>query len=524
MSEKNTTHSRLHEITSILMHNELARGITPEKLRKTLEELGPTFVKLGQILSMRADLLPPEYCEQLSLLRTDASTMPYEEVAAIIERSCGSPVEELFESFEQKPLGAASIAQVHRARLAEGGEVVVKVQRDGILDTMREDITLLRKAAKLVKLSGATGDFIDYDMLLDELWNVTLEETDFLHEAENAERFRENCAAQEGVTCPVIYRRCTTRQVLVMEYIDGVTLDSREKLSQMGVDPDSIGRRIAESYIRQVADDGFFHADPHQGNIRVRGSEIVWIDLGMMGRLSARDRGLLAKALTAVARHDVSTVKEVIIALGDCRSRIDHSRLYTDIDDLVSKYSVTDMASMDVTRLVTDVMRVARDHDISIPSGIAILGRGVATLQGLIADLCPEINLVEIASGYAAKRALRSFDWRGELFGSASALVDSGKKSLGIPALVSDILSLSVKGQSRFGIELHSSDRLTQTLQQLVTRISAAVVSAALFVTGGVVCTSSLPAKLCGMPVPAALCFAGGAAAAVWCLWLRKKK
>lgn len=515
--------SRLQEITAILIRNQLVSGITPQKLRRTLEELGPTFVKLGQIMSMRSDMLPPEYCEELGHLRSEVAPLPFDVVKNTIEQSCHMTVEEMFSELEEQPLGSASIAQVHRAKLLDGGEVVVKVQRPGLKETLRSDIALLRKAAKLVRLSGATGELVDYDKLLDELWSVTQEEMDFLCEATNAEEFYTNCTGRKNVSCPYIYREYSTSQVLVMEYIDGYSVSDKDKIIENGMVPDEVGKRLAQSYVQQVIDDGFFHADPHQGNIRLRGEQLVWIDLGMMGRLSVRDRQLLTRAMMGVAQHDTAVVKEVIITLGYCKGRIDHSRLYTDIDDLLSQYAVADMGSFDIAKLFTDVARIAREHEIAIPSGVAMLGRGVATLQGVLADLCPEVSFIEIASTYVMRSYLRTVDWQGELTGGVSALFDSGRKSLSIPALISDMLKLGIKGQSRFGIEHNASEKMMLSLHCMLSRLCAVMVSAALFVSGSILCAADMQSRLWGVPPLAWLCFVGGAATAVWCFLMKKR-
>ena len=281
---------RLREILGVLARHNLAGGMTPEKLRSIVEDLGPTFVKLGQIMSMRRDMLPEAYCRELEKLRAEVRPLAFEEVRGVVETEYGVSLRSVFDVFDETPIGSASIAQVHAARLKNGAPVVVKVQRPGIRDTMARDIALLRRAAGHLGGIGGLGSVVDFRMVLDEMWVVAQQEMDFLIEAQHAEKFRRLNEEIAYVTCPRVERRFTTSRVLVMEYIDGIPIDAHEALEQAGYDRAEIGTKLAENYVKQVLEDAFFHADPHPGNLRVRGGKIVWLDLGMMGRLTEKDR------------------------------------------------------------------------------------------------------------------------------------------------------------------------------------------------------------------------------------------
>ena len=293
---------RLREILAVLARHGILRGLTPVKLRLIIQDLGPTFVKLGQILSMRQDMLPAEYCQELTLLRADVSPMPFGEVKEVVEAEYGVPMKSLFLSFEETPLGSASIAQVHAAVLRDGNEVAVKVQRPGVRDTMARDIVLLRRAAGILQRAGGIAGVIDFRMVLDEMWAVAQEEMDFLLEARHMDEFRDSNAGVAYVTCPRVEHRYTTSRALMMEYIDGIPIDDTDRLREEGYDLGEIGEKLAENYVRQILDEAFFHADPHPGNLRIRAGKIVFLDLGMMGRLSEKDRELLKTAVRAVAQ------------------------------------------------------------------------------------------------------------------------------------------------------------------------------------------------------------------------------
>ena len=310
---------RLREMTAVLHKHGITRGVTPEKLRLILEDLA-TYIKLGQIMSMHSDILPKRYCEELMRLRSEVAPMSFEEVAEVLQESYGMEWDAVFQSIEERPLGSASIAQVHKAVLRDGREVVIKVQRKGIYEIMARDISLLKKAVKLLPPVSLKG-MVDLEMVLDELWVVTREEMNFLTEASNMEEFARRNQEVAFVGVPVLYQEYTTAHVLVMEYIDGFGIDDKEALLEEGYELEEIGSKLVDNYIKQVIEDGFFHADPHPGNLRIRDGKIIWIDMGMMGRLTERDRELLELAVRGVAANDIGMIQEAVLALGEFKER-----------------------------------------------------------------------------------------------------------------------------------------------------------------------------------------------------------
>ena len=253
--------SRFKEIREVLMRNHITRGISPEKLRTILEELGPTYVKLGQIMSLHSDILPKRYCDALMDLTSDVTPMPFSEVKEVLEKSWMCSINDILSSIEETPLGSASIAQVHKAVLLNGDEVVIKVQRKGIYDIMARDIGLLHRLVSLMPKIG------DLNMVLDEMWTVAQQEMDFLKEAANITEFAHNNKDVVYIGIPELYKEYTTDRVLVMEYVDGINITDIDKLTELGYDTHEIGQKLVNNFIKQVMDDGFFHADPHPGNI-----------------------------------------------------------------------------------------------------------------------------------------------------------------------------------------------------------------------------------------------------------------
>lgn len=397
---------RLKEITAVLHKHGITRGVTPEKLRLILEDLGPTFIKIGQIMSMHSDILPKRYCDELMRLRSEVTPMPFEEMVEVLESSYGCPWQEIFESIEPVPLGAASIAQVHKAVLKDGSAVVIKVQRKGIYETMARDISLLHRAVKLLPPVSLKG-IVDLDMVLDELWDVTREEMNFVKESENMEEFAERNQNVSFVGVPELYKEYSTIHVLVMEYVDGFAINDKDILKENGYDLREVGSKLVDNYIKQVMDDGFFHADPHPGNVKVRDGKIIWMDMGMMGRLSERDRELIGKAVSGVAANDAGIIQEAVLALGEFHDKPDQRSLYEGISDLLSKYGTVDMGSINVAEVMMNLMEVMKENKIIMPHGLTMLARGLTHMEGVLADICPEINMVEIASKHMAGNFLR---------------------------------------------------------------------------------------------------------------------
>lgn len=377
MGKEERQESRLSEMLAVLKRNDITHGITPEKLRTILEELGPTFIKMGQILSMRSDLIPQKYCDELTHLRSQVTPMGYGEVRQLIREEYGvKHVHDIFLSFDHAPLGSASIAQVHHAVLKNGKEVVVKVQRPGIKEVMGRDVAILRRAIGLVKLAPELGDPLDFKIMLEEMWVAAQQEMDFLIEAAHLEEYARLNRDIVYVDCPRVEKHLTTARILVMEYVKGIPIDHREELLELGYDLREIAEKMAENYVKQVLDDGFFHADPHPGNLCVRDGQIIWMDWGMVGRLTQRDKELFLNAVKAIAEGDVYELKNVVLSIGVVHQKINHAELYNDIDLMMTKYACTDFASLHLGTLLVELNDLTNRHHIGMPEGVSLLGRG----------------------------------------------------------------------------------------------------------------------------------------------------
>lgn len=526
--QKEENSERFREIKDVLRKNQITRGVTPEKLRMILEELGPTYIKLGQIMSLHSDFLPKAYCDELLKLNSDVTPMPFDDVEDVINHSYGQDWRELFQFIEEAPLGSASIAQVHRARLKNGEEVIIKVERKGIYDTMARDIGLLHRLVKLIPPVGDFKNLVDLDMVLDELWSVAQEEMDFLKEAANMDEFSRNNASVQYVTTPKLYHEYSTDHVLVMEYIDGYSLDDVESLQNAGYDMDEIGTKFVNNFIKQVMDDGFFHADPHPGNVKIRDGKIVWIDMGMMGRLSEKDRHTMIKGIRGIALHDISMVENSVLEIGEFRGKPDRERLYQDLKKFIADYGTTSMGSLDVAAAIAGLVEIMKQNRISLPHGVSMLCRGLTHIQGVLAVISPDINMMQIAVNRYTEDFLKNINWKSEFQKQARIVYRSVNKGVEIPGLVTDILKEHLEGQSVVNIDLHSSEDLTNVISAAIRNIVVGLCVAALLIASSVICTTDMTPKILGIP---ALGFAGYAFAMVVSifltvryLWSKRKK
>ncbi len=506
--KKNEYRERLKEITAVLHRHAVTRGVSPKKLREILVDLGPTFVKLGQLLSLRSDILPKRYCDELMKLCSDVPPMPFSQVEEILEEAFGCPWTEEFSSIEKLPLGSASIAQVHKAVLKTGEEVVIKVQRKGIYEIMSRDIGLMKKAVKLLP-SVSIKEMADLDLVLEELWRVAQEEMNFLIEASNMEEFARNNQQVVYVRTPVLYREYSTAHVLVMEFIDGIPVNDKETLLKEGYDLDEIGRKFVDNFMKQVLEDGFFHADPHPGNVCIQDGKIVWMDMGMMGRLTEKDRQSIIKAVEGVALNDIGRIQDAVLAIGQFRGKPDQSRLYEDIRSLMSKYGNADFGKIKIAELLADLMEVMKENKISMPHGLTMLARSMAHMEGVLAEISPQINLIQIAAVHLKSQFLEKGAWKKELRSTGKSLYRSLRRTMDLPSLVTDALQGYMKGQTRIKLDLNASDDLAWLLRKLIRNIVTGLWVMALLISSSIICTTDMYPKLWGIPALGVLGYFG---------------
>ena len=506
-----TSHKRMNEIVRIMRQYKVLHGLTPEQAVEVLQALGPTYVKIGQLASNRSDLLPKAYCDAFEKLRDDANPMPFDVVIEQIDRAYGKSWHEVFASIDPVPLGAASIAQVHKATLLDGTTVAVKVRRPGVAESMAEDIMLMKHLLALGEFaSNSHRDILlSLEGFIEEIERTTASEVDFTSELHNLMRFHDELADEEGVTSPVAYPQYSCESVLVMEFVQGTEISHTQALREQGIDVSALARRVCQSYVTQVLDDGFFHADPHPGNIVVRDGDVVWIDLGMVGTLTVSERMLVGKVFTAVATDNAYLLKEAVMGLVHVLGPVDHGALLEALSRLLAEYSTAEMKEINVGTVLTEVIEVLRGQNMMMTSSVTMLARGFVTIEGVMAQVAPDISVIEIVSKHVIAQQADPKFLATQLIDLATTSAASAEALAKLPTQLSNTLEMLDRGQIKVNGDIEVSSRILATAYASVGRISLALLSAGLFLGSSVLCTTAMQPQLLGVPLLGVLGYVG---------------
>ncbi len=388
----------------------MATHARPLHLRLALEELGTTFIKLGQILSTRADLLSPEYLVELRKLQDSAPPVAFAEIQQAIVSELGQPIEKLFAEFDSVPLAAASIGQAHAATLWDGTEVVVKVRRPGVVEQVNEDLEILKELAATASRHWDFADQYDLIGLVEEFSQTLRSELDYIREGHSAERFASNFVTDPHVHIPRVFWNATTSRVLTLERIRGVKINDLAALDQQGTDRPWLAEYATNIVLKMVCEDGFFHADPHPGNFFIeQNGTIGLIDFGMVGVLDERTQELLAELLIVINREDADRLVDVFLDLGVTRKRIDRALVRRDIEQLLSTYWGLPLGKLKVTALLNDVYSVMRRHHLHLPPNLALLLKTVIMIEGLGVNLDPNFQFASSLTPYTERLVRRQY-------------------------------------------------------------------------------------------------------------------
>lgn len=396
---------RTLEIVKTLTRYNMGEGLTPDRMCDMFKELGPTFVKIGQLLSMHPEIVPAEYCKKLESLRTNATQLVTAQIREIVSEEYGKPWNTVFRRIMPFPLGCASIAQVHEAELFDGERVAIKVQRPDIYEKMERDVRLLKGALGIVKLKSIS-EVMDLGNVLDEMWEVAKQEMDFKCEAENIRRLAENIEGIKYVYCPKVYDELSTKNILVMEYIGGCELNDIEALKRDGYDLSEVCMRFINNYIKQFAEDHFFHADPHPGNVHVCDGRIVWLDLGMMGTLTDDCAELIKVCMKAIVSNDHIAFTDAVIRI--CEAEVDDvDACYAAMKDYLAKYRIVSMEEMSSTvDIFSDLYHIAKQFGITVPKSMTMFWRSISIMEGVVSQLMPDMNLSLIIGKHLAAQSM----------------------------------------------------------------------------------------------------------------------
>jgi len=467
-----------------------------ERLKLALEELGPAFVKLGQILSTRPYILPPDVVDELKLLQDSVQPFPFSEVRTVIQNEFEDTLENIYKEFDEEPVAAASISQVHRAKLISGKQVAVKIQRPGIESIIDVDLEILKNLAQFIDRHTKYGQFYDCTGMVAEFENTIKNELDFTKEGENADTFRKNFIQDEGITVPQIKWIYTTKRVLTMEYIEGIRVGDRDVLDRVGIDRSKLAERLAASICNQILRDGFFHADPHPGNIQImRDGTIAFLDMGMVGRLNESRKRMISRFFIGVASKDSRMVVQSIIDMDSMPKRGNMKRFEKDVDLIIEKYLTMPMSEIRVEELLYETFHIAFVNHIKIPREFALLSKTLGTLQGLLEKLEPELNSLVIAKPIAKRLLRQSFSAKRAGDEIKKSLLKYGKLFNKLPVTMLDLLGKMEDEDFSFQFELKETDKLQKRFERVFNRISFSLVLLAVsIIIAGVIIGSGLSA------------------------------
>ena len=377
---------------------EHSRG---ERVRMLLESLGPTFTKLGQMASTRPDILPPDIVSELEKLQSDTRPLEFDTVKTSIETSLGAKLEEIFLEFDEIPIGSASIGQVHSATLKTGQRVAVKVQRPNIERTIRNDLEILNHIATLADHRLEIGTHFQVTTIIEEFSKAIIDELDYTVEARNQDKIRKQFLEADNVKVPEVMWELTTKDVLIMEFIDGISIGDHERLRQENYDVTELADTLTKALFHQILIEGFFHGDPHPGNIKVLPDEtIAFIDFGMVGRLGQDMKGHFGFLVISLMRQDVEGVVRAITKMGVLPDTVNLSVLRKDAEQLKDKYYEIPLSQMNLGEAVQELFNIAHKHKIIFPSDFTILGKTILTMETIVTRLDPEFSIVDVAEPF----------------------------------------------------------------------------------------------------------------------------
>jgi ubiquinone biosynthesis protein len=471
----------------LLRRDRASAAITrAQRIRTAVEELGPTFIKFGQIISTRPDLLPPDFITELSRLQDNVPPEPWDPIKACIEEELGQPIEQIFATFDPQPIAAASLGQVHAATLTDGQEVIVKVQRPDIERIIDVDLDILYDLARLAQNRTPLGQTYDLVEIAEDFAFTLRGELDYRREGHNADRFRENFRGERYLYVPKVYWDYTTRRVLVLERIYGIKIDDVEALDEAGHDRYRIAMHSARMITKEILEDGFFHADPHPGNFVVMPGEIIGLmDFGMVGHLAPADREDLARLYIVAMQQDVPGAADQLMRMGVADHQVDRVAFERDLRRMMHKYYGLALGEFQISEMLEEFMTVAFRHRLRFPSNLWLVGKTMGMIEGLGMVLAPDFDLFAAAQQYVRRYRLRMWlpsEWGPSMVRSASDMADL---MLRLPQQTTRLLEQMERGNLEAQVRMPDFLQATDRLDRIANRLALSMLTAAFTIAIG---------------------------------------
>ncbi|WP_085520580.1 ABC1 kinase family protein [Tuberibacillus sp. Marseille-P3662] len=446
------------------------------RVRLLMEELGPTFIKLGQLLSLRVDLIPRQLTQELEKLQDEISPVDSEFIKQTIEEELGAPTEELFQTFENTSTAAASIGQVHKATLQTGEDVVVKVRRPRIEAQVENDIEILRDLARLVEQHFSWARHYQLRDIVDEVATAIKNEMDYTQEGRNTEKVGQQFANDRNILIPSVYWEYSTKKVLTTSFIEGKKLRALEDLPADSFNRKVLANRIVHSFLNQVLLSGFYHGDPHTGNMFfLPGNKVAYIDFGQVGILSHSMKHNLASFVIGLMKKDTDILMNAVREMSITPEDIDEKKLRADLDELRDKYYDVPLSEINIQSAVTDIFNTTQKHQIIIPKDYTLLGKSLMTIESIVTELDPELSMIHLAEPYGKKLLLERLHPKNAAAKLWDELTDLTKMLYQLPYQVSDALTKMNRGETKFEMQLPQIDQLLRKLDRVGNRLSFSI-------------------------------------------------
>lgn len=448
-----------------------------ERVRSFLEDLGPSFVKLGQLASTRPDLFPEEVIKELEKLQDGVPPFPFSDVEEIIEAELGQPISDLFLSFDEQPLAAASIGQVHRAVLHDNRHVAIKVQRPNIQGIFETDLEIIYDLARLAESRFTWAANHQICELVHELSESLKKELDYENEARNAEKLARNFSDDDTLFVPSIYWEYTTRKVLTMDFVEGIKINDVKQLSESTYDRKEIAKQFANIILKQVLMDGYFHGDPHPGNVIVlRDGHIALIDFGLMGKLDPHLKYQFASLVIAIQRQSTDGVIRALSQMDLIPVDADMAKLRSDIDDLSDKYYRVALSEIRIGEALNDLFSIAYEHSIQFPADFTLLGKTMLTMEGIVERLDPNLNIMKLADPFGKQLLKERYDPKNIAQRMWTNTTEAAEEIIKFPKNLRELTTFIKKGKLRFEVTIPQLDLFLAKIDKIGNRLSYSIV------------------------------------------------
>ena len=491
---------------------------TPQRVRQVLEELGPTFIKLGQILATRVDLFSPQYIAEFEKLQDEAPPIPFSDLIDQLEEDVGGSIDDIFRNLDRQPLAAASLAQVHKADLSDGTTVILKIRRPGVRKIIETDLRLLHRLAEIAEAEDLDLRRFHPREIVRQFARSLRQELDFGQECRNAERVAANLADDPNILIPKVYWEWTGERLNVQEYIEGIQGRDMEKVAEAGLDRKLLAERGTHAVIKMIMEDGFFHADPHPGNLfYLQGNKLAFIDFGMVGRLTEERREQVVGLLYGMVNHAPAKVVEILEDWSDV-IHTDEQVLAIEIESFVDQYSSLPLKDLSLPRMMGDLMALLRDHKLILPADLALLIKAYITLDGLGRHLDPEFNTLVFATPYIQKIMVNRYKPEAIAKRGWSNLISIVDLMSSFPKELHQLLRASRKGAIQVDINVRRLGEYVDKTDKSISRLTMGIIIAAMIIGSSIIMTVKGGPEIFGLPFFGFFGFSLAALGGIWLL------